>query len=154
MPTCAQYNVDSDFPYVCSSYCLLGARRNASWLPRRPGSSGRNLKPPVMTSRLATHRADRKAACFPARCTDEGPVQRLHVQGALCIDAFLDEDPPCGAASANGPTDAHNCCKLQRCYEHLASAVLGRTGYGNCNGVSGVIFQGSREVIEWTRELI
>lgn len=55
--------------------------------------------------------ADREGACFHARCADDRVCTEIavvaHVQGALCIDAFLGEDPPIrGTASANGPTDA------------------------------------------------
>jgi hypothetical protein len=44
------------------------------------------------------YKADRKAACFHARCTDDRVCTEIavvaHVQGALCIDAFSGEDPP------------------------------------------------------------
>ena len=43
---------------------------------------------------------------------------------------------------------------LATMYQHLACIVLGRTGYGNGNNVSGVISQGSREVIEWAHDLM
>lgn len=109
-----------------------------------------------MTSGLLLHTADRKAACFHARCTDDRVCTEIavaHVQGALCIDACLGEDPP----SAEWPplTVLPMPARLLRqCNQHLARIVLGRSGYGNGNNVSGVISQGSREVIEWSYDFI